>query len=263
MKEMTNKSNDFSDMIKEAIESNDVDVSSIQMHETLHPLFWESEDKIKPDIRKILLKNAKRFIEFSGIKDIKFQDIVLTGSMANYNYNDNSDLDIHIIFDFSQISENKEFISDYFKLKKDLWSSNLPIQVKGYDVEMYFQDSNDQHMSTGVYSLFKDAWIRMPLKKIINIDIANVKSKATDMMNLIDDLLENISGSDFVDKYKTLKDKIKKYRQSGLDVAGEFSTENLVFKILRNMGYLEKLIDAKNEYLTNELSMSENKTNVQ
>jgi len=246
----------FSDLIKEVIEPNNVDVSSINMNDELNPLIWDN-GVIKEDVRRILLLNAKRFIEFSGLSKLKFQDIVLTGSMANYNYNENSDIDIHIIFDFKQISENLDFITDYFRLKKDLWSNSLPIQVKGYDVELYFQDSSEVHQSTGVYSLVKDEWVRKPIKKIINIDIDNVKSKTSDMMNLIDNLIEHPTGKDFVEKYKKIKDKIKKFRQSGLDTGGEYSSENLAFKILRNNGYLKKMVDFKNEYLTKELSLAE------
>jgi len=38
-----------------------------------------------------------------------------------------------------------------------------------------------------------------------------------------------------------LKHKIKTMRQSGLRAMGEYSLENLVFKKLRNEGYLDKL----------------------
>lgn len=251
-------SDNFSDLIKEVIEPDEVDVSSIKMNETLCPLIWDSNGKLKSDVRKALLKNAQRFIEFGGIEKLEFNDIVLTGSMANYNYNENSDLDVHIILDFNQLSENKDFISDYFKLKKDLWSQDLPIQIKGHDIELYFQDSNENHQSSGVFSLVKNDWVRKPLKQIINIDTANIKAKATDIINEIENL-ENEKGNKFISKYVTLKDKIKKYRQCGLDKNGEFSTENLVFKVLRNIGILTKMVDMKKEFLTKELSLSETK----
>jgi hypothetical protein len=76
-------------------------------------------------------------------------------------------------------------------------------------------------------------------------------------MNAIDDLESNHSESDFLTKHEQLKNKIKKYRQTGLDNAGEFSTENIVFKVLRNTGYLEKMVEIKNDYLTDELSLNE------
>ena len=227
------------------------------MHDTLNPLVWESDDKIKPDIRKALLLNAKRFIEFSGVEDLKFKDIILTGSIANFNYNENSDMDVHVVLDFKQISENKEFVGDYFKLKKALWAERLPIQIKGHDVEMYFQDSAEPHHSSGTYSLTKDEWITKPTKKIVNIDTANVQLKSADLMNAIEDLESNKNEDDFLKKHEGLKNKIKKLRQSGLDRAGEFSTENIAFKVLRNTGYLEKLMKMKNEYLTKELSLNE------
>ncbi len=248
---------EVTDILKEVIEPDSVDVSSIKMNDILSPLIWETDDKIKDDVRKVLLKNAKRFIEFSGLENLKFNDIILTGSMANYNYNDQSDLDVHIIFDFNQISENIEFVNEFLKLKKQLWSDTLPIQVKGHDVEMYFQNFSEPHRSSGTYSLAKNKWINKPTKKIVNINVSNVKSKSAKLMNDIEDLENTSDNDDLLKKYSALKDKIKKYRQTGLDKSGEYSTENLVFKVLRNTGYLKKLVDIKNKYLTQELSLTE------
>jgi len=251
------KKHNVSDVLKEVIEPDAVDVSSIKFNDTLSPLIWETDEKLKSDVRNILLKNAKRFIEFSDVENLKFNDIMLTGSMANYNYNEYSDLDVHIIMDFNQISENTDFVGDFLKLKKQLWADKLPIQVKGHDVEMYFQNSSEPHHSSGTYSLVRDKWIRKPIKKIINIDSAGVQLKAADLMNSIDELESEKDSSNFIKKHENLKEKIKKYRQTGLDTAGEYATENLVFKILRNNGYLQKLTDMKDEYLTDELSLAE------
>jgi len=251
------KQNNISDVLKEVIEPEAVDVSTIKMNDTLCPFIWESDEKIRPDVRKTLLKNAQRFIEFCDAESLKYNDVILTGSLANYNYNDSSDLDVHIILDFNQISENKDFVGDFFKLKKQLWAEKLPIQVKGHDVEMYFQDVNEPHHSSGTYSLMKDKWIRKPTKKIVNIDMADVQLKSADLMNAIDDLEKDAVDDDFVKKHEKLKEKIKKYRQTGLDNSGEYSVENLVFKILRNSGYLERMVDMKNNFLTQELSLDE------
>jgi len=251
------RGHDISETLKEVVEPDNVDVSAIQMHDILNPLIWESDEKIKSDVRKTLLMNAKRFIEFCDAENLKFNDIILTGSMANYNYNENSDLDVHVILDFNQISENKEFVGDFFKLKKQLWANQLPVKVKGHDVEMYFQDSAEPHHSSGTYSLVNDDWLRKPTKKIVNVDSANVQLKSADLMNSIEDLESNKSEKNFMKKHELLKNKIKKYRQSGLDKSGEFSTENLVFKILRNTGYLEKMVSMKNDYLTKTLSLDE------
>ena len=249
--------NDVSELLNEVIEPDSIDVSSIQVHDTLCPLIWDDSGKIKQDVRKALLLNAKRFIEFSGFDNIKYNDIILTGSMANYNYSENSDLDVHIILNFNQISQNTEFIGDFLKLKKQLWSDMLPIQIKGHDVELYFQDAEETHHSSGTYSLMKNDWIAKPTKKIVNINTNDIQLKSADFINAIDDLKSNKNKKDWLKKYEKLKEKIKKYRETGLDENGEYSIENMVFKILRNTGYLNKMVELKNDYLTKELSLKE------
>ena len=250
------KTNNISDILKEVIEPEGVDVTSIKFNDELNPLIWDG-DKMKEDVRKILLLNAKRFIELTDLENVKFKDVILTGSMANYNYNDGSDLDVHIVFDFNQISENDNFISEFLLMKKAIWNDRFPIQVKGHDVEMYFQDDSEPHHSTGTFSLYNNDWINKPTKKIVNVDTSNIQLKAADFMNAIDKLIKNSGAEDFLEKYTKVKDKIKKMRQSGLESGGEFSSENLAFKILRNSGYLEKLVDLKREYLTKQLSLNE------
>lgn len=89
------------------------------------------------------------------------------------------------------------------------------------------------------------------------MDSANVQLKSSDIMNAIEDLENDKSEKNFLKRHEALKNKIKKYRQTGLDTGGEYSTENLVFKILRNTGYLEKMVKMKNDYLTQELSLNE------
>lgn len=250
-------SKNVSDLIKEVVEPHQVDISSIKFHDHLNPLIWDDNKKLKDDVRNKLLLIAKRFIEFSDLNDIKFHDIILTGSIANYNYHDDSDIDVHIVIDYSQISNNEEFVGDYLRMKKSLWNDKFDIQIKGHDVEMYYQDSNEPHVSTGTYSLMKNKWIVEPTKKIVDINTKNIQSKTSDLMNYIDELETVKNPKIFYQKYNKIKDKIKKMRQSGLRKEGEFSVENLAFKILRNSGYLEKMVEMKNDYLEKELSLSE------
>ncbi|HPC09602.1 MAG TPA: hypothetical protein PLN85_00810 [archaeon] len=248
---------EFSNLIENIISEDDINMSAIKTHDNLSSEIWKNENQLFSNIRELLLLNAKRFIEFSGIENIKFNDITLTGSMANYNYTDNSDLDVHIILDFKQISENIDFVGEFFNLKKILWSNTYSIKIKNRDVEMYFQDSSQKHHSSGVYSLLKNKWIVKPTKKIIFVDVENIRLKTNDLINNINDLVDNINSKNFLKNYNNLKNKIKNYREIGLNNFGEFSTENLVFKILRNNGYLSKLSQAKKDYLTNELSLNE------
>jgi hypothetical protein len=79
-------------------------------------------------------------------------------------------------------------------------------------------------------------------------------------MNIIDELIDTIQDDDvetakeMIQKYK---DKLKKFRTCGLEKGGEFSTENLVFKILRRNGYIGKLHDLSSKIIDDKLSMKQ------
>lgn len=244
--------NPVSKLLNEIINPNSIDVEKYSKKDELNPQIWNGFI-MNNDIRKALLKITKEFIEFAKLDKLKFIDIILTGSLANYNWTNESDLDVHILIDFNQISEDKELVGEYLKDKKNIWNDTLPIKVKNHDVEMYVQDINEEHTSTGIYSIINNEWYTKPIKEIIQLDVANIQLKAADIMNYIDDL-EYYQNNITADQIQKLIDKIKRIRKCGLENEGEFSTENIVFKILRNNGYIEKLFKLKDNLLTKELT---------
>jgi len=201
--------------------------------------------ELKPEIRKSLLRIAYDFLESLDPK-MTFTDITLTGSMANYNYTDQSDLDLHILFDFSAMGETGELIQDLFNTKRRVWNDVHNIKIKDHDVELYAQDSKEPHHSTGVFSVLRNKWLVVPHRANPEIDEEYVLKKSQDIMDRIDYL------SGLEEKRRSLevtKNKIMKMRKSGLERKGEFAEENLIFKTLRNTGYIGKLNDAiRNEY---------------
>ena len=201
--------------------------------------------ELKPEIRKSLLRIAYDFLESLDPK-MTFADITLTGSMANYNYTDQSDLDLHILFDFSSMGENGELIQNLFNAKRRIWNDVHDIKIKDHDVELYAQDSKEPHHSTGVFSVLRNKWLVVPHRANPEIDEEYVLKKSQDIMGRIDHLIG------LEEKRRALevtKDKIMKMRKAGLERKGEFAEENLIFKTLRNTGYIGKLNDIiRNEY---------------
>jgi len=241
--------------INEGIDLDSLNIDQYSMKRELNPLFWTKDNKLKPEIRKILLKNALLFIKFAKINKLIYNDILFVGSLANYNYTNYSDLDVHILMDTSQISNNKEFVDEYLDTKKSLWSEKYDIKIKGHDVEMYVQDINEVNAATGIYSLINDKWILKPIYQMIPIDINKIFEKASYIMDKIDSLESETDNNKLLLIIDKIKDKIKKLRQSGLQKEGEFSIENLVFKVLRNTGYLKKLFELKEKAIANKLSL--------
>lgn len=240
------------DLIKEVkkITTSDryIDLTGFQMQEKLNPKIWDGEI-LKPEIRKTLLKIADDYFEGLDIKDVDIEDVTFTGSLANYNWSEYSDVDLHILVDYKDIPVDEDLIQDFLKSKSTSWNENHDVKIYGFDVELYVQDIAEEHVSTGVYSILKNKWIIKPEKKRINVDNINVKLKSNRIMDNIDDLYDEMKKTknyeNIVTKADKIKDKIKKMRQAGLDRAGEFSVENMVFKVLRRNGMLERLSDIK------------------
>jgi predicted nucleotidyltransferase len=237
-------------------------LSSFGTKDTLNPTIWNNVDSdtpnLKPEIRKALLMIAGEFLEFLG-ENIFVDDVRFTGSLANFNWSKFSDIDLHLYVDFEQFEpEDREVYKELFNLKKTLFNTTHDIRIKGYDVELYAEDTSESHFSTGVFSVLFDEWVHKPEKENVKIDKDMLMSKAKSMMDKIDNLIEETKNDDYekaVKQIDTFKDKLKKYRSSGLEKDGEFSYENLVFKFLRRNGYIEKLFDFKNKLMDKNLSL--------
>lgn len=210
--------------------------------DSLNDKIWTSEDTLRPRIRKALMRIAEDFMDSLDIK-VKIEDITFTGSLANYNYSPQSDIDLHVIVNFDKFKKHKDLAKGYFDKSRRIWNNKHKITVKGYEVEVYVQDESEPHHSSGVYSIEKNDWIVVPLKISPNFDVDVVQKKASDLMKRIDDALAEDSSLSILSR---LKDKIVKMRSEGLEKEGETSTENLVFKVLRRKGYLQKLMEAIN-----------------
>ena len=237
---------------------DDVEFDANIIKPTLSPAIW-NQGKLNPEVRKKLLKAAKAYYEYLDIAPVKLKDITITGSMANFNYHDLSDIDLHLILDYADIDDNVDLVSEFLYMKKAFWGLRHDIKIKGHDLEFYAQDAEQEHHSTGVFSLVKNDWVVKPSRQdSLKVDAEAVRKKASDLMNKIDHIA-NMSPSDSqVEAVSAMKDKLKTLRQAGLNSAAqEFSVENLVFKVLRNTGYLEKLSDAKLQAMDQELSLDE------
>ena len=232
---------------------------------TLNPEIWNDVDTVDPvlksNIRAALLSIASEFMEFLS-EDLFVDDVRFTGSLANFNWSKFSDIDLHVLVDFSQFDpEDREVYKELFQLKKTLFNSTHNITVKGYEVELYGEDINEIHHSTGIYSVLFDEWINKPEREEVKIDKDLLKSKSVSMMSNIDELIDDVKDDELdsaLEKIEKFKDKLKKYRSAGLEKDGEFSYENLVFKFLRRNGYIEKLFDFKNKLMDKSLSLENN-----
>lgn len=243
--------------LQQEIETEKVDFNGKVTQEDLNKKIWDDNHKLKSEVRKKLIKIAKHFYDFLNV-DIKVKDIIVTGSMANYNWTENSDIDLHLVIDYGDIDENLDLVQEYLDDKKKLWEERHDIKFYGFDVEVYAQSHEQQaKKSAAIYSIVKNDWILQPHKEEVDVDVDLVKKKAASIINMIEDLSSEKDAEKMVDKASKIKERIKKLRKVGLEKGGEYSPENLAFKVLRNKGYLQKMTDITTNSLDKSLSLNE------
>jgi hypothetical protein len=225
-------------------------IKSFKLKDTLNPEIWDNvksgSAKLKPEIRKNLLQIAKDFVDSFKIESLEIEDVLFIGSLANYNWSEYSDIDLHVVLDKSKLGADISIVDELFDAKKRVYNAAHDIKIKGYDVELYAQDVNEKlESSAGMYSVLYNKWISEPTKENLNFDKKSVLNKVKEFKSTLTSISKMEDGEEKIDKINSLKDKIKKYRKSGLQTGGEYSNENLVFKYLRRSGFMEELGNLK------------------
>lgn len=218
-----------------------------KLHKTLNPILWK-QGRLKKDVHVALLKIAKAYYKFLSI-DTPIIDIVISGSQSNFNYSKFSDIDLHLIVDYSSVQCDLA-VDELFKTKRDLWREEHNITIHNIPVELYAEDSNSPAVSS-VYSIIKDLWIKKPKHINRKPNIEKIQRLSLAWMILITTRLATKE----LDQIIQVKDLLWGYRKAGLDKEGEFGTPNLVFKTLRNSGVTEMLLTVISHLKDKELSL--------
>lgn len=224
---------------------------AVSFHDELNPAIFMG-DTMKSKVRDQLLLIAQDFIEHLGINNLNVADITVSGSNAAYSYTDHSDIDLHILVDMNELN-NDVIYRELFDAKKNLYNDKHDITIGGFDVELYVQDTNKPVISLGEYSVLFDKWLRLPKKHRASLDQIAARLKFEKLLKLAGLALKHSNE----ESIHYLLSTIKKYRQSGLDLHGEFGPENLAYKALRSKGIIQKLYDRLDKLHADSLSLPE------
>jgi hypothetical protein len=213
----------------------------IERNTVLNPDIWD-HDSIKSSVRGALIRIAEDFVKFIEVP-LDIVDIVITGGNANYTYTSKSDIDLHIIADFSQVQCDRE-VAELMDSKRLLYKQTRDIDVYGIPVELYVEDKDRPAESGGVYSILSNKWLNHPRKDIPDID----EDKLAHWVKVWHAVIQHaIKLGDLATARSTMR-LLRTYRKRGLHNTpdGEFSIPNLVYKSLRNddtVRALQTLID--------------------
>lgn len=210
----------------------------------LNPALW-SDDQLDPVVESELRELANEFMRTADY-DFTVTDTVITGSNASYNWTDSSDIDLHVLVEFSD--------GELGKLERSLakqvtanWRKSHDVRVHGVPVEMYIQEAPAPvEAGIGQYSL-DSGWINRPSAEVAHRRpparvLDSAYATATEIMRLDLDLRSGRATAREVNaRAERLKDSIWGERQKSLMSDGVLGDGNLKFKTLRAWGSLDDL----------------------
>ena len=225
----------------------------LEKHKSLNQKIWDGFS-LKPEVLNKLGEISDVFMETLQVPHLELADIVFTGSLANYNYTDKSDIDLHLVVDFDTLGISPEdFIQKYFNAKKTEFNQKHDITIYDYPVELYVEDGNAPAKASGRYSLVSEKWLKTPKGFTDDQEIELEDNEV--LQDLVTRINAVTSSKGHYDEADALLGEIYNLRASGLEHEGEMSIENMIFKALRNEDYIEKLKKYMDNEIDRELSL--------
>ena len=221
---------------------------AIEVHDTLNPLLWNEDNTLKQDVFEKLSNIAQEFLKFIEIP-LNIVDIEIVGSNASYNYNEKSDIDLHIIVNSEVNYIEPTILRQLYNDRKGAFNRDYELEINGLPVELYIEDVKDGNATNGRFSILKNEWVKFP--EPITYEVPDISK---DLNEMLDKCFKTLQSNN-AEEVRTLINDIYMMRKLGLAEDGEASIGNLVFKELRNMDIMSDLKDHYYELRSKELSL--------
>ena len=115
----------------------DFNTKLLKPKDTLFPKFWKNNN-LNPIVSRKLMQIADEIIKSLDL-NTEVEDVIITGSIASYNWHELSDIDLHIMLDFDKIDDNFDLVKRMLDQTRINWNKKHNILIAGKEVELYFQ----------------------------------------------------------------------------------------------------------------------------
>lgn len=199
--------------------------------------------KLKSEVREKSIKIAKERFSEIGLPNLKILDMLYVGSLASYEYDDLSDVDIHIIIDPASYGNDRSILKHLLSKTNDL-NEFLYDRITYYGRKVdfsFYLDTVEVRLEPGVgiYSLTSDSWLSQPKPAPMKFSPAKVVSDVRQYVDRYNALAVGYEKNKLkfnCEEFSKLREEIRSYRHEGISRDGIRSTENIVYRSLRRIG---------------------------
>lgn len=118
----------------------------VEKHDTLNPKLFDENNHLKKEVRDKVLDIVDEFVsglQEDGVK-INIKDIIIVGSNASYNYNDQSDVDVHIRVDTKSLDCPDNLYPLLYSAYRSIFNKKFDIDFYGIPVELYVETIDEE-----------------------------------------------------------------------------------------------------------------------
>lgn len=217
-------------------------VERITAFPTTQPASLFEGDKVRSDLCAKAMAFAQERFRDLKLPQLRILDMLFVGSLASYEYDDLSDVDVHIIIDPASWSGDAAFLRRYLSTVNDLNEflyDRITMFGRKADFTFYADTvENRIEPGVGVYSLFKEAWLEPPKAATTRFSREAVETDLIAFVKRFNDLV----GAYASDKksfacggFSGFREEVRLYRRKGIARDGIRSTENIVYRALRRI----------------------------
>lgn len=138
------------------------------VQDVLSPDFYNSDNKLKPEIRKAMLDIAFNVVSYFNdmFENVEIDDIWLVGSMVGYLYNDMSDIDLFVNVKLKDHTLTPfQFEEEYKYLALGMRNNHINYKIMGRDIDCGVVCRTPEQYVDGIYSLLHNTWVQPPIKR--------------------------------------------------------------------------------------------------
>ena len=225
---------------------------------SLEPRLFDADDQLRPlvvDALMLVANNWLGYLQRLGfpIAASDIRDVVVYGSITNYYYDADSDIDIVIYADLKKLVKSMPEI-DIGSVTRALlfaWTKSFDLRILGRNIDMHVEDATEMRdglvMSKpgSMYSLMRRCWIRRP-QMLSNDVVKQIRRDAIARYRKIRqtyyEICLNKMGPEFIQEYiKQLRDERDNVIHNTSHVVQPVSAVEMAFRMARKVGILDDL----------------------